>query len=232
MANESTPVTAMSQAGESNAPPAAPTTKEDLYYAAVVAGWLNSKLERDKSILTLSAGGVGLVATLMTTVGPQSRVTLTLYVLAALAFATSLFCIIRILDRNAEHLKHVVRGTADRDVGLARLDRISFWAFVAGAALLGCIGVIAGIDKLGSQTGAQMSKAEPPTKVTREGVAPDKRSYDGIGDMRPPVPQQEPTGTPPAAPAVAPATTPVSPATSPAPTTPTNKQDGSGGAPK
>lgn len=224
MANESTPGTVMSQVGESPASAAPPTAKEDLYYAAVVAGWLNSRLERDKSLLTLSAGGVGLVATLMTTVGPQSLVTLMLYALAALAFATSLFCIIRILDRNADHLKHIVAGTADRDAGLARLDRVSFWAFVAGAALLGAIGVFAGIDKLGSQTGAQMSKAAPPTKITTDGTPTHRQSYDGIGDMRPPVAQHRPAAPPPAASTPAPA--PVAQTPSPAPAATQATQDG------
>ncbi len=201
----------MSQVDEAPLPPPS-TTKDDLYYGAVVTGWLNTKLERDKSILTLSAGGIGLLVTLLTTVGPQTTVTLVLYGMAMLTFAVSLFCIIRILDRNADHLKQIVRGEVEGDSGLARLDRVSFWTFIAGAALLALLGMIAGIDKLGPQAGGQMSKANQPTKITTEGVATGKRSYDGIGDMRPPVAQQP--AAKPAPPAATPAAPPLAPAAS------------------
>ena len=49
---------------------------------------MNTKLERDKSILMLSAGAVGLLATLMTTVGPYIYVALALYAVATISFAT------------------------------------------------------------------------------------------------------------------------------------------------
>jgi len=195
----------------------------------MVAAWLNTKLERDKSILTLSAGGIGLLATLMTTVGPQTTFALVLYGFATLAFAVSLFCIIRILDRNADHLKQVRRGEVERDSGLARLDRLSFWSFIAGAALLGTLGVLAGYDKIGSQRGGQMSKSEQPTKVTTEAVPTHRRSYDGISDMRPPVAQQ-PTATPPAA---APATdTPAAASTGAAAPAAPQSPHGAGACPK
>jgi hypothetical protein len=35
--------------------------KEVEYYAAQVNAWLNTKFEHDKSLLTLSAGGLGLL---------------------------------------------------------------------------------------------------------------------------------------------------------------------------
>lgn len=38
------------------------------YYAASVNAWFNTSLEHDKSLFTLSAGGIGLLITLLTTV--------------------------------------------------------------------------------------------------------------------------------------------------------------------
>lgn len=50
-----------------------PQEIEDLktveYYSAAVTAWFNTALEHDKSILTLAAGGIGLLITLLTTVG-------------------------------------------------------------------------------------------------------------------------------------------------------------------
>lgn len=60
-------------------------SQEDLFYGALVGAWLNKRLERDKSILMLSAGAVGLLATRMTTVGPYTYVALALYAVATSA---------------------------------------------------------------------------------------------------------------------------------------------------
>ncbi len=145
----------------------------------------------------------------MTTVGPQTLSVLVLYALASLAFAVALVSILLVLDRNADHLQHVNQGAAERDPRLAVLDRISFWAFIVGALFLAALGVMAGIDKVGTQSGAQMNKANNPTKMTTDAVVTHKKSYNGISDMRPPVAQQ-PAAEPPAAapPAVPPTTAP------------------------
>lgn len=39
------------------------------FYAAGINAWYNTSLEHDKSIFSLSAGGIGLLITLLTTVG-------------------------------------------------------------------------------------------------------------------------------------------------------------------
>ncbi|PKF49010.1 hypothetical protein AT251_22010 [Enterovibrio nigricans] len=46
--------------------------KEVEFYAATVGAWLNTKFELDKSLLTLSTGAIGLLVTLLTTVGASS----------------------------------------------------------------------------------------------------------------------------------------------------------------
>lgn len=180
----------------------------DLDHGSMVAGWLNTKLERDKSILTLSAGGIGLLATLLTTVGPGTPLVLAGYIVAMAAFSIARATVINVFDRNAKHLEQVMRRELERDPKLARLDALSYWSFIAGAAFLAVIGVSAGIDKLVSQTGGEVNKSGSSSRVTTESVVTGKHSYDGISNMRPPA---APT-VPPAAPAVAPL--PSAPATS------------------
>lgn len=49
------------------------TQEKDIqFYAASVTAWFNTRLEHDKSLLALSAGGIGLLVTLLTTVGVKS----------------------------------------------------------------------------------------------------------------------------------------------------------------
>ncbi|MFT0635166.1 hypothetical protein ACMFY5_24075, partial [Pseudomonas sihuiensis] len=61
--------------------------KEVEFYSANLNAWFNTRFEHDKSLLTLSAGGVGLLITLISTVGVRSIETLILYIF-------SLFCFI------------------------------------------------------------------------------------------------------------------------------------------
>ncbi len=59
-------------------------------YAAMTAGWINTMLERDKSLITLSAGGVGLLITLISTVGVKTQFILILYIAGLIAFVICL----------------------------------------------------------------------------------------------------------------------------------------------
>jgi hypothetical protein len=60
------------------------------WYAANLAAWFATRLEHDKSLLTLSAGGIGLLITLVSTVGIHSAESLILYILAFIAFVLCL----------------------------------------------------------------------------------------------------------------------------------------------
>jgi hypothetical protein len=46
--------------------------KEVEYFAAIANAWVNTRVEHDKSLLTLSAGGIGLLITLLSTVGIET----------------------------------------------------------------------------------------------------------------------------------------------------------------
>lgn len=149
----------------------APTPQEDLYYQAIVTGWITTKLERDKSILALAGGGIGAVVTLMTTVGPTSMLTLVLYVLAIVAFVVALITIVIVLDKNADHFEAVAVGKTDHDPKLQFLDKLSFGSFATGAMFLALVGVIVGYHKL-----TQLDDMKP----NKEAVSP---SSSGVLDV-------------------------------------------------
>ena len=46
--------------------------KQTAYFAALVEAWLQTRMEKDKSLLMLAAGGVGVLVTLLTTTGIHS----------------------------------------------------------------------------------------------------------------------------------------------------------------
>jgi hypothetical protein len=53
--------------------PAEQDPKDLAFYAASVEAWYSTGFERDKSLLTLAGGGIGLLITLLSTVGTHSN---------------------------------------------------------------------------------------------------------------------------------------------------------------
>ncbi len=84
--------------------------KEIAWYAAALDAWYGTRLEHDKSLLTLSAGGIGLLITLASTVGIPSRIALRLASLAILAFILCVVAVLLIFKGNSGHLEDVVHG--------------------------------------------------------------------------------------------------------------------------
>ena len=76
--------------------------KEVAYFSAIVDAWVETRMEKDRALLGLSTGGVGLLATLLTTVGVARMWQLILYSAGALAFGFAIVTAIRIFGRNAE----------------------------------------------------------------------------------------------------------------------------------
>ncbi len=161
------------------------------FYSSVVEAWIATKMQKDRSLLTLSSAGVGLIATLVSALSPSSWSVLTLLSGGALAFLVTIVSVIRAYERNADHLKAIVNeGTREDDPKLLRLDKTAFWGFVIGVALTGI--------------GALVSNLQDPT-ATDEPMTADKskpdnapktdiRSLSGLGDLAPKTPQSESSG--------------------------------------
>jgi hypothetical protein len=114
-------------------PASGPDPKQVEWYAANLEAWFATRLERDKSLLTLSAGGIGLLITLVSTVGIQSLESLILFVLALLAFIACLASVLWIFQRNSSHIHDVVNNPkATNDSVLAGLDTAAVSTFLAG----------------------------------------------------------------------------------------------------
>ena len=70
--------------------------KDIQFHAGSVAAWYASSLEFDKSLLALSAAGIGLLLTLLTTDRITSVVMVVLYVIAIIFFLASLLSVLAI----------------------------------------------------------------------------------------------------------------------------------------
>jgi hypothetical protein len=92
--------------------------KKVAFYAACVAGWLSSRLELDRSLLTLSSGGIGL---LLTVLKPDDD--------------TYAGKVVYIFIRNGRHLEAVVQRSAPHDAVLDIIDSAVAITFLSGIAL-------------------------------------------------------------------------------------------------
>lgn len=84
--------------------------KQVEFYAASVNAAYNSALELDKSIFTISAGGIGLLMTLIYTLGVSSVAVLVIYVFALLSFASCIILILFILKKNIPSALNLAAG--------------------------------------------------------------------------------------------------------------------------
>jgi len=115
--------------------------KEVQFYAAKANAWFNTKLEYDKSILILSAGAIGLLITLLTTVGVKSITLLILFIATLFSFIVCLISILAIFLRNAKYLELLIKGKKTNDTMLGYLDAVTIFSFILGIILATIIGI-------------------------------------------------------------------------------------------
>ena len=176
-----------------------PSTDEQkavAYYSAAVTAWFTTSLEYDKSLLTLSAAGIGLHLTLLTTVGLKSAEALILYIGAILCFAAALLTVLRVLRLNQKHIEDIVSSrVTGTDPALARLDLFAIVSFGVGVVLTAIVGISAAIhsysEKEKIMTEKQQSTRGVPTLDRVNGAArlqPTtslERSFNGAASLQP-----------------------------------------------
>lgn len=151
--------------------------KDVEFYASAVNAWLGTKIEKDKTLITLSSGAIGLLITLISTIGTANPCVLTAFIFAIISFIVSTISIILIFERNAEHLENIIKGRDNPDILLKWLDIIACCSFIAGISLSFVIGVAAGIDKY-----SQLNRGKDMVKQEQVHV---EKSYDGVANLRP-----------------------------------------------
>jgi len=155
--------------------------KEVEYYASSVNAWFNTSLEHDKSILTLAAGGIGLLITLLTTIGLSSAEALVLYVGAITSFLVALISVLVVFRHNRTYIEQVLAGkAAGNDPVLAKADSIALWAFGIGVVFTAVIGIATAIH---SYTSKEKAMSNEPTKSTQ--AVPLRESFNGATNLQP-----------------------------------------------
>jgi preprotein translocase subunit SecG len=108
-------------------------TKEAETHAGFVNGWLNTKLEKDKSILTLSAAGIGVLVTFFNSIDPSNILIIINYIFALFFFVVALMMDIYIFGANAKYLQKIIHKKPAKS--MAGLDYILSGSFIIGLVL-------------------------------------------------------------------------------------------------
>lgn len=187
-----------------------PTTDEQkavAYYSAAVTAWFTTSLEHDKSLLTLSSAGIGLLLTLLTTAGLKSAEGLVLYIGAILCFTAALLAVLRVFRLNQNHIEDIISArVSGPDPALGRLDLFAITSFGVGVALTAVIGVSAAIHSFSAKEKSMSDKQQPTSAAPifdsvngaalLQPTAPMHKSFNGAASLQPPaIPPMTPVAT-------------------------------------
>jgi hypothetical protein len=118
------------------------------YYSALVNAWLQTRAEKDRSLLTISTAAIGVLISLLAAKLIDKPPTLVLFILAIFSFLVCAVAVISIFDINASHIEKVINSGEKRSGLLAALDITAYISFIIGLALTLTIGIIIGIQNL------------------------------------------------------------------------------------
>jgi hypothetical protein len=191
--------------------------RELAHYTASVTAWFNTRLEHDKSLLTLSTAAIGVLIALASKITLTSLALLILYIAALLSFILCLTAVLWIYRQNSKHLENMLKSDAARDRLLSFLDPAALCAFAAGILFSSLLGLAIAVDSFKSQEHQMSVNDKGKTRIpvgdsfnkainTRPVGSADllQKSFNGAAKLKPEAaPPQQTTqqqSTPPAAP--------------------------------
>jgi hypothetical protein len=125
---------------------AAETPKQDLakdfkiaHYTASVQAWFGTKMEKDKSLLTLASAGIGILVSL----GANSRLEKIFFVTTILFFVITVFCSLVVFEINAKLIENIIREKSAKSTGkiASIIDYTLMLSFLLGVIAFSMLGV-------------------------------------------------------------------------------------------
>lgn len=155
--------------------------KNIAHYSVLLSAWIQTKMERDKTLVTLSSGAIGLLITILTTVGAENYWIIFLFIISICAFITTIWSSLVIYQLNSKHLEDALRGSSETSTELEKYDKLSIKAFVVGAIAAMLIGAISAYINLTKKENKNMANHD---KNTSKVVAVND-SFNGISQLNP-----------------------------------------------
>ena len=108
------------------------------FYETLLAAWLNSRMEKDKQILTLSSVAIGLLVAFRSGINDIPSLCIVLF--AGALFVSSMIVVLDIFKRNSDYLMLVIQNNNEEQMmseekSLQRRTAWAFRLFIAGVVL-------------------------------------------------------------------------------------------------
>lgn len=189
--------------------------KNIAHYQTLLSTWIETRMEQDKMVITLSAAAIGLLVTIITTVGIKGFWQYFFAVASFAGFIIATCGCVHIFQVNAKHLEENLRcqSTEDTSKLLKKLDRLTIVCFYAGIVCAVLMAISASFQKTGGVAMTEKNQ-EVPKKIEKlqESVNGVKKlspveleigkSLNGISNLAPqnlqsstPSPAQDPAKT-------------------------------------
>lgn len=155
--------------------------KNIAHYSTLLSAWIQTKMERDKTLVTLSSAGIALLVTILTTAGVSSLYLLILFLGAFIGFGLCIWTSLQIYQLNSTHLENELRSV-NTDLKLEKYDKRSLRSFLAGVICICIIGLFSAYVTFNNQESPSMNDKETNTVDTSTIV---EKSLDGISNLKP-----------------------------------------------
>lgn len=166
-------------------------------YSVRLTAWFATKLEKDKSLLTISSAAVGLLVTILVSKGIQSFYQIFIFAIAFLSFLVTIIAVIQIFDKNAEQIEANITSKSHINVTLTWYERVIACSFYTGLLFTIILGITYGynifVHEKESKTMAD-KKAAPLDHPTKPSVT--NENYSGSERLAPKKPSSPAAPTP------------------------------------
>ncbi len=142
-------------------------SKRSAHYSVLLGEWFKTKLEYDKTLLTLSSGGIGLLITILTTVGANNWYELAFFVAAFLCFGICIWSSLKIFKLNSQLIEREINKKDSSDLDLERWDNLSKITFILGICYFCLIGLSAAIEDFNNKEGNERESAKVSWNLKR-----------------------------------------------------------------
>jgi len=167
--------------------------KEVEYYSAMVNAWLNTAMELDKSILTLSAGGIGLLIAFQKDFDISNIYLLLLYIFCTILFLISLILTLFIFQKNKGNIEEVIKNRKEQP-SLYYIDIVLHYIFGLALILTATLSIILTIETFNKkEVKMNNEKVQQDSISGIENLRPCNESFSGISVLNQ---SQEPTKKP------------------------------------
>jgi hypothetical protein len=117
------------------------------YYSVLLHAWIDSNMEYDKTLISLSSLGIALLVTILSTIKPSSWWILASCVISFFGFGACIWICLTIYLKNTDHIENLLHDNQDPRLSLklVQYDKRSKMSFVLGVIGFCLAGIISAL---------------------------------------------------------------------------------------